>query len=115
MSWLIDQAYSGFTWDSVIQKMSDAQWDDIIGFHLNAPLRILRAAQPVIIDADGRPADHAQCCQHRFDCRHRRRRWTGQQQLCEGGGHRASQDAGQGVGRYDTTVNCVAFGLIHSG
>ncbi len=39
---------AGYTWDSVIQKMSDEQWDAILDVHLKAPFRILRAAQPVI-------------------------------------------------------------------
>jgi 3-oxoacyl-[acyl-carrier protein] reductase len=39
---------AGYTWDNVIQKMTDEQWYDIIDCHLTAPFRILRAAQPVI-------------------------------------------------------------------
>jgi 3-oxoacyl-[acyl-carrier protein] reductase len=39
---------AGYTWDSVIQKMSGEQWDAILDVHLKAPFRILRAAQPVI-------------------------------------------------------------------
>ncbi len=39
---------AGYTWDSVIQKMSDDQWDAILNLHLKAPFQILRAAQPVI-------------------------------------------------------------------
>jgi 3-oxoacyl-[acyl-carrier protein] reductase len=39
---------AGYTWDSVIQKMSDEQWDTIVNLHLKAPFQILRAAQPVI-------------------------------------------------------------------
>lgn len=39
---------AGYTWDNVIQKMSDEQWDAILDVHLRAPFRILRAAQPVI-------------------------------------------------------------------
>ena len=39
---------AGYTWDSVIQKMSDEQWYAIMDVHLTAPFRILRAAQPVI-------------------------------------------------------------------
>ena len=37
---------AGFTWDSMIHKMSDAQWDKILDIHLKAPFRIIRAAQP---------------------------------------------------------------------
>ncbi|MBP0630529.1 SDR family NAD(P)-dependent oxidoreductase [Cupriavidus sp. AcVe19-1a] len=39
---------AGYTWDNVVQKMSDEQWYSIIDCHLTAPFRILRAAYPVI-------------------------------------------------------------------
>lgn len=42
---------AGYTWDSVVQKMTDDQWRDIIDVHLTAPFRILRAAQPAISTA----------------------------------------------------------------
>ena len=39
---------AGYTWDTVIQKMTDEQWYAMLDCHLTAPFRILRAAQPVI-------------------------------------------------------------------
>ena len=39
---------AGYTWDNVVQKMTDEQWYAILDVHLTAPFRILRAAQPVI-------------------------------------------------------------------
>ncbi|MDR3065509.1 MULTISPECIES: SDR family NAD(P)-dependent oxidoreductase [Comamonas] len=39
---------AGYTWDNVIQKMTDEQWHAILDCHLTAPFRLLRAAQPVI-------------------------------------------------------------------
>ncbi|MGE8629301.1 SDR family NAD(P)-dependent oxidoreductase [Achromobacter denitrificans] len=39
---------AGYTWDNVIQKMTDEQWYAILDCHLTAPFRILRAAYPVI-------------------------------------------------------------------
>ncbi|MFF0451657.1 SDR family NAD(P)-dependent oxidoreductase [Streptomyces sp. NPDC004609] len=39
---------AGYTWDSVIQKMTDEQWDTILDVNLKAPFRILRAAQAFI-------------------------------------------------------------------
>jgi 3-oxoacyl-[acyl-carrier protein] reductase len=39
---------AGYTWDSVIQKMTDEQWYAMIDCHLTAPFRILRAAQPIL-------------------------------------------------------------------
>ena len=37
---------AGFTWDAVIHKMTDEQWDAILDLHLKAPFRIIRAAAP---------------------------------------------------------------------
>jgi 3-oxoacyl-[acyl-carrier protein] reductase len=42
---------AGFTWDNVIQKMSDEQWDAILDCHLKAPFRIMRAAYPYFREA----------------------------------------------------------------
>jgi 3-oxoacyl-[acyl-carrier protein] reductase len=39
---------AGFTWDGVIHKMSDKQWDAIIAVHLTAPFRMVRAAASVM-------------------------------------------------------------------
>ncbi|MHC0506283.1 SDR family NAD(P)-dependent oxidoreductase [Achromobacter aegrifaciens] len=39
---------AGYTWDNVIQKMTDEQWDAILAVHLSAPFRILRAASSFI-------------------------------------------------------------------
>jgi 3-oxoacyl-[acyl-carrier protein] reductase len=39
---------AGYTWDNVIQKMTDEQWYAMMDVHMTAPFRILRAAQPII-------------------------------------------------------------------
>ena len=39
---------AGYTWDNVVQKMTDEQWSAMLDVHLTAPFCILRAAQPVI-------------------------------------------------------------------
>lgn len=39
---------AGFTWDSVIQKMTDEQFQAIMDVHVTAPFRILRAASEPI-------------------------------------------------------------------
>lgn len=39
---------AGYTWDDVIQRMTDEQWYAIMDCHMTAPFRILRAAYPVI-------------------------------------------------------------------
>ncbi len=42
---------AGYTWDAVIQNMSDRQWDAMLAVHLTAPFRILREASHYIRDA----------------------------------------------------------------
>jgi 3-oxoacyl-[acyl-carrier protein] reductase len=39
---------AGYTWDSVIQKTTDEQFQAMLDIHLNAPFRILRAASDYI-------------------------------------------------------------------
>lgn len=42
---------AGYTWDAVIHKMTDDQWDAILAVHLTAPFRIIRAAAPFLREA----------------------------------------------------------------
>ncbi len=42
---------AGFTWDSVIHKMTDDQWQTMLDIHITAPFRIIRAAAPYFRDA----------------------------------------------------------------
>lgn len=37
---------AGYTWDGVLHKMSDEQWDAIIAIHLTAPFKLIRATVP---------------------------------------------------------------------
>ncbi|EID71889.1 MULTISPECIES: SDR family NAD(P)-dependent oxidoreductase [Rhodococcus] len=46
---------AGYIMDNVIQKMTDEQWQNVLDVHLQAPFRILRAAQPYI---KANPTDH---------------------------------------------------------
>src|SRR5215831_16757147 len=39
---------AGYTWDAVIHKMTDEQWEAILAVHLTAPFRIIRAASPFL-------------------------------------------------------------------
>lgn len=42
---------AGFTWDSLVHKMSEEQWDKILDIHLKSPFRIIQAAKPLFCDA----------------------------------------------------------------
>ncbi|MDD0837650.1 SDR family oxidoreductase [Curvibacter sp. HBC61] len=48
---------AGYTWDNVVQKMSDEQWDAMLAVHLTAPFRILRAASAFIREAARQEAE----------------------------------------------------------
>jgi len=37
---------AGYTWDAVVQKMTDEQWYAMVDVHATAPFRIIRAATP---------------------------------------------------------------------
>jgi 3-oxoacyl-[acyl-carrier protein] reductase len=42
---------AGYTWDGMLHKMSDEQWDAMLAVHLTAPFRIIRAAVPYMREA----------------------------------------------------------------
>ena len=108
---------AGYTWDNVIQKMTDEQWYAMIDVHLTAPFRILRAAQPVIrqlLKADEtagrrpvRKVINISSVAGLFGN-------AGQINYAAGkaGIVGMTQTLAKEWGRLNTTVNCVAFGLI---
>jgi 3-oxoacyl-[acyl-carrier protein] reductase len=51
---------AGYTWDNVVQKMTDEQWYAILDVHLTAPFRILRAASEFIRAAAKKEAEAGQ-------------------------------------------------------
>lgn len=109
---------AGYTWDNVIQKITDEQWDAILDVHLKAPFRILRAAQPVISAA----VKEAKAAGRSVPCR----KVVNISSLAGVGGNAGQANysaAKAGVtgltttlakewGRLNVTVNAVAFGLI---
>ncbi len=55
---------AGYTWDAMIHKMTDEQWQAIIDVHATAPFRMIRAVAPYMrdlakaeIQADGVPRE----------------------------------------------------------
>ncbi|MFE3189418.1 SDR family NAD(P)-dependent oxidoreductase [Nocardia sp. NPDC059240] len=109
---------AGYTWDSVIQKMTDEQWDAILDVHLKAPFRILRAAQPII----AAQAKQAKAAGEPIPCR----KVVNISSMAGTGGNAGQANysaAKAGItgltktiakewGRYNVTVNTVAFGFI---
>jgi len=110
---------AGFTWDSVIQKMTDEQFQAILDVHLIAPFQILRAASEPI---------RAFAKQEAAEGREVFRKVVNVSSVVGLGGNPgqanyASAKAGiigltktlaKEWGRYKVTVNCVAFGFIRT-
>ena len=110
---------AGYTWDNVIQKMTDEQFDAIIDVHLRAPFRILRAASEFIRSAAKTEAEAG---------RPVHRKVVNISSVSGTGGNPGQvnySSAKAGVigltralakewGRYRVNVNAVAFGLIET-
>ena len=108
---------AGYTWDNVVQKMTDEQWNAIIDVHLTAPFKILRAAAEFIRASSRKEAEAGQ---EVF------RKVVNISSIAGTGGNagQANYSAGKaGIigltkalskewGRYKVNVNAVAFGMI---
>lgn len=108
---------AGYTWDNVVQKMTDEQWEAMLAVHLTAPFRILRAASDFIREASKREAEAGTPV-------HRKVVNISSTSGVYGNAGQANYAAGKaGIngltkamakewGRYKVNVNSVAFGLI---
>jgi len=110
---------AGYTWDSVIQKMTDEQFEAIMDVHVTAPFRILRAAAEPI-----RKFSKAEASEGREVFR----KVVNISSVSGLGGnpgqvnYATAKAAMVGMtktlakewGRYKVNVNCVAFGFIRT-
>lgn len=110
---------AGYTWDNVIQKMDDEQWQAILDVHLTAPFQILRAAAEFIRSAAKKETEAGQEIFRKVVNISSIAGLTGN----AGQSNYAAAKAGiigltralcKEWGRYRVTVNAVAFGLIRT-
>ena len=110
---------AGYTWDSVIQKMSDEQWYAILDVHVTAPFRILRAFAPYLrqqFEAESKRGERVVRKVVQISSTSGVRGNAGQVN------YSSAKAAVTGMtrtlakewGRYAVTVNCVAFGYIQT-
>ncbi|SFO47930.1 MULTISPECIES: SDR family NAD(P)-dependent oxidoreductase [unclassified Variovorax] len=108
---------AGYTWDNVIQKMTDEQWYAMIDCHLTAPFRILRAAQPVIRALGKAETEAGQRVMRKVVNISSMAGLFGNPGQTNYAAGKAgivgmTQTLAKEWGRMSVTVNCVAYGLI---
>lgn len=110
---------AGYTWDNVIQKISDEQWQSIIDVHLTAPFRILRAAAEFIRSAaKNEAAAGEEVFRKVVNISSISGLWGNAGQMnyaaAKAGIVGATKALSKEWGRYKVNVNCVAFGFIQT-
>ncbi|UBM09048.1 SDR family NAD(P)-dependent oxidoreductase [Cupriavidus metallidurans] len=108
---------AGYTWDNVIQKMTDDQWSAIMDVHVTAPFRILRAAADYFRETSKQEAEQGREVFRKVVN-------ISSASGVIGNAGQANYSAGKAAingltkalakewGRYKVNVNSVAFGLI---
>src|SRR3989475_5238368 len=111
---------AGYTWDAVIQNMTDKQWYAMLDVHTTAPFRILREASQFIREA----AKKEQAANGRANSR-KVVNVTSVSGVYGNAGQSNYSTAKAGVtgltktlakewGRYNVQVNCVCYGFIET-
>ena len=108
---------AGYTWDNVIQKMDDKQWDAILQVHLTAPFRILRAASGFLREAArAEAADGREVFRKVVNISSTSGLYGNAGQTnyaaAKAGINGLTRALAKEWGRYKVNVNSVAFGLI---
>jgi 3-oxoacyl-[acyl-carrier protein] reductase len=110
---------AGYTWDSVIQNMTDEQWHAMLDVHLTAPFRIIRAATPFMREVAKRELEEGRQV-------HRKIINISSTSGVAGNAGQVNYSAGKmgivGVtktmakewGRFNINVNAVAYGFIET-
>ena len=110
---------AGFTWDSVIQKMSDEQFQAVLDVHVTAPFRILRAAaDPIRAFAKEEAAQGREVFRKVVNISSVVGLGGNPGQMNYSAGKAAvvgmTKTLSKEWGRYKVNVNCVAFGFIRT-
>ena len=110
---------AGYTWDSVIQKMTDEQFQAIMDVHVTAPFRILRAAaEPIRRFAKAEAAAGREVFRKVVNISSVSGLGGNAGQINYAAGKAAvvgmTKTLAKEWGRYKVNVNCVAFGFIRT-
>jgi|TARA_Y100000031_G_scaffold153687_1_gene199502 3-oxoacyl-[acyl-carrier protein] reductase len=110
---------AGYPWDSVIQKMTDEQFQAMLDVHTVAPFRVLRAASgPIREMAKKEKAKGKTVCRKVVNVSSIAGLYGNAGQMAYAAGKSSmigmTRTLAKEWGRYNVNVNCVAFGLIET-
>jgi len=110
---------AGYAWDTVIQKTTDEQFDAMLDIHTRAPFRVLRAAAGPIRDLAKADAEAGRVVGRKVvNISSIAGLFGNAAQVGYASGKSAligmTKTLAKEWGRYNVTVNCVAFGLIQT-
>lgn len=110
---------AGYAWDSVVQKMSDEQWQAMLDVHAGAPVRILRAAAEPIRQFAKKEKDEGRIVQRKVvNISSIAGLYGNAGQVAYSAGKAAVVGVTKALakewGRYNVNVNAVAFGYIQT-
>ncbi|HET6803167.1 MAG TPA: SDR family NAD(P)-dependent oxidoreductase [Casimicrobiaceae bacterium] len=110
---------AGYAWDSVIQKMTDDQWNAMLDVHAGAPFRILRAAAEPLRQLAKKEKDEGRIVQRKVvNVTSIAGLYGNAGQVAYAAGKAAviglTKTLAKEWGRYNVNVNAVAFGYIRT-
>lgn len=109
---------AGYTWDGLIHKMTDRQWQAMLDLHITAPFRIIRAASPYMRDNAAREIKELGKAKCRkvinvssvtgLDGNFGQANYSSAKAAVVG----LTKSMAREWGPYNVCVNCIAFGFI---
>lgn len=110
---------AGYSWDTVIQKTTDEQFDAMLDIHVKAPFRLLRAAaEPIRVMAKAEAEEGRKVHRKVVNISSIGGLFGNAGQVGYASGKTAligmTKTLAKEWGRYAVNVNCVAFGLIET-
>jgi len=111
---------AGYTWDAVIHKMTDEQWEAILSVHLTSPFRIIRSASTFLRETAKREKAERGAARARkivnISSTSGTRGNPGQANYSSGkaGVIGLTKMLAKEWGQFNIQVNCVAFGRIET-
>lgn len=110
---------AGYTWDAMVHKMTDQQWEAMLKIHLTAPFRLIRAAAPIIrSQAQAEKEEGRRVMRKIINISSTSGTMGNPGQInystAKAGVMGMTKTLAKEWGRYNVNVNCIAYGAIET-